>query len=85
MAERSKHTWYVSFKPKMPLPGKRHHSRATETFSNEADAKKFAKAKLVDTQNVSAGTLNPCLPKRTIAAAQILEWLQEADDPDAPA
>jgi CheY-like chemotaxis protein len=27
--------------------------------------------------NVSAGTLNPHLPKRTIAAAQILEWLEE--------
>jgi hypothetical protein len=85
MAERSKHTWYVSFKPETPLPGKRHHSRVTETFSNEADAKTFAKAKLVDTQNVSAGTLNPCLPKRTIAAAQVLEWLQEAVGPDTPA
>jgi hypothetical protein len=84
MAERSKHTWYVSFKPKKPLPGKRCHSRAAETFSNEADAKQFAKTKLVETQNVSTGTLNPRLPKRTIAAAQILEWLQEADDPERP-
>jgi hypothetical protein len=80
MAERSKHTWYVSVKPKKPLPGKRCHSRATETFANEADAKQFAKAKLVDTKNVSAGTLNPRLPKRAIAAAQILEWLQETDE-----
>jgi hypothetical protein len=84
MAERSKHTWYVSFKPEKPLPGKRGHSRATETFSNETDAKKFAKAKMVDTPNVTAGTLNPHRPKRTVAEAQVLEWLQEADDPDAP-
>jgi hypothetical protein len=37
---------------------------------------------LVDTPNVSAGTLNPHLPKRTIAPAQLLEWLEEADDAD---
>jgi hypothetical protein len=47
--------------------------RATETFRSELEAKKFARAKLVETLNVSAGTLNPHLPKRTIAAAQILE------------
>jgi hypothetical protein len=49
----------------------------TETFLNEREAKKFAKTKLVDTSNVSAGTLNPHLPKRTIAATLIPEWLEE--------
>jgi hypothetical protein len=58
-------------------PGQRKHARATKTFCSELEAKKFARAKLVDTLNVSAGTLNPHLPKRTIAAAQILEWLEE--------
>jgi hypothetical protein len=43
-------------------------------------AKKFARAKLVDTPNVSAGTLNPHLPKRTIAATEMLEWLEKQDD-----
>jgi hypothetical protein len=52
----------------------------TETFPNEREAKKFARAKLVDTRNVSAGTLNPLLPKRTIAATQMLEWLEEPGD-----
>jgi hypothetical protein len=84
MADRSKDTWYVSFEPRK-LPGKRAHYRATETFPNEREAKKFARAKLAETQNVSAGTLNPHLPKRTIAPAQILQWLLELDDPDAPA
>jgi len=37
---------------------------------------------LVDTRNVTAGTLNPHLPKRTIAATQMLEWLEEADEVD---
>jgi hypothetical protein len=31
---------------------------------------------LAETQNVSAGTLNPHLPKRTIAETQVLEWLE---------
>jgi hypothetical protein len=74
MANKSQGTWYVSFE--LP-PGKRKRARATETFRSELEAKKFARAKLVDTLNVSAGTLNPHLPKRTIAAAQILERLEE--------
>jgi hypothetical protein len=77
MAGKSKGTWYVSFE--LP-PGKRAHARATATFPNELEAKKFARAKLVDTPNVSAGTLNPHLPKRTIAATETVEWLEEQDD-----
>jgi hypothetical protein len=79
MANKSQGTWYVSFE----LPrGKRAHARATETFPDEREAKKFARAKLVDTLKVSAGTLNPHLPKRTIASAQMLEWLKEPDEAD---
>jgi hypothetical protein len=79
MANKSQGTWYVSFE----LPrGRRAHARATETFKNEREAKKFAKAKLVDTLKVSAGTINPHLPKRTIAPTQMLEWLEEPDEAD---
>ena len=78
MANKSRGTWYVSFE----LPrGKRALARATETFPNEREAEKFARAKLGDTPNVTAGTLNPHLPKRTIATRQILEWLEQADEP----
>ena len=77
MANKSQGTWYVSF----DLPrGRRALTRATETFPNEREAKQFARAKLVDTPNVTAGTLNPHLPKRTIAAKQMLEWLEQADE-----
>jgi hypothetical protein len=62
----------------------RTFARATETFPNEREAKKFARAKLVETPNVTAGTLNPHLPKRTIAATQIVQWLEQTDGPDAP-
>ena len=79
MADKSKGTWYVSFeRPR----GKRNGARATETFPNEREAKEFARAKLVDTLKVSAGTLNPHLPKRTIAPTQMLEWLEEPDEDD---
>jgi hypothetical protein len=79
MANKSRGTWYVSF----DLPwAKRQHPRATEAFPNERKAKKFARAKLAEAGNVSAGTLNPYLPKRTIASAHILEWLKEPDEAD---
>lgn len=81
MANKSRGTWYVSF----DLPrGQRAQARATEAFPNEREAKKFARAKLADTINVSAGTLNPHLPKRTVAPAQMLEWLEEPDEDDLP-
>jgi hypothetical protein len=74
MAKKSQGSWYVSFE----LPReKRRRARATETFRSELEAKEFARAKLAETLNVTAGTLNPHLPKRTIAATQMLEWLEE--------
>jgi len=79
MANKSQGKWYVSFE--VPR-GKRSHSRATETFRSEHEAKKFARAKLAENQKVSAGTLNPHLPKRTVASAQMLEWLEEPDEAD---
>jgi len=84
MPDKSRDTWYVSFEPKK-LPGKRRYYRATETFPNEHEAKKFARTKLADTLNISAGTLNPHLPKRIIPKTQIVRWLLGLDDSDAPA
>jgi len=77
---RSKGTWYVSFEPKHRMPGQRGFMRKTETFRSEQDAKAFAKAKLTDGSNINAGTLNPHLPKRIIASADLLDWLNEPDD-----
>jgi hypothetical protein len=48
--------------------GESDRAQGRPKFPDEREAKKFAKAKLVDTPNVTAGTLNPHLPKRTIAA-----------------
>jgi hypothetical protein len=77
MTNKSQGTWYVSFE--VPRGTRKKHARATETFHSELKAKKFARAKLAEALNVSAGTLNPHLPKRTIAPTQMLEWLEEPD------
>jgi hypothetical protein len=83
MPVRPHDIWYVSFEPiKLPTR-KRAFSRATETFRSELEAKEFARQKLTETKNVSAGTLNPHLPKRVISTAQIVEWLEEPSDTDA--
>jgi hypothetical protein len=80
----SKGTWYVSFQSN-ELVGKRTHViRGTEIFLNERDAKVFATAKLAEGSIVNAGTLNPHLPKRTIASMQILSWLNEPEGEIGP-
>src|SRR3984957_254318 len=58
--------------------GRPKHFRTSERPRN------FARAKLVETPNVTAGTLNPHLPKRAIAPTLMLEWLDEPDAPDLP-
>lgn len=71
--------WYVSFEPvARRTPGKQRY-RATETFLNEQDAKAFAKARLSDSLNVRAGTVNPHAPKRTIGSAHLLDWIGELE------
>ena len=78
-AKRAKAIWYVSFEPKDRCRGKRTHTREGESFQTEREAKAFAGTKLAEGLNVSAGTLNPHLPKRTISSAQLLDWLDEPD------
>ena len=83
MTVRPQDIWYVSFRPQKVRSAKRAFARATETFRSELEAKEFAKVKLAETQNVTAGTLNPHLPKRVISEAQINRWLTEPGDADA--
>jgi hypothetical protein len=82
MANKSQDTWFVSFE--LPRHEQRSHShtRATETFPNERAAKNFVRAKLTETLKVNAGTINPHLPKRTVASTQVLDWLEELDEDD---
>ena len=77
--KKSKAKWYVSFQPKGLTKGTRTHKRLAETFQTEQEAKAFARAKLAEGLYVSAGTLNPHMPKRMISSAQIPDWLNEPD------
>ncbi len=69
--------WYVSFET--PRDEKRKFARVTEIFASEHEAKQFAKEKLVYAQNISAGTLNPLRPKRTVAPIHVPEWIEGPD------
>jgi hypothetical protein len=53
------------------------YSRKSKQFANEQDAKAFAKDRLTEGSEITAGTLNPHSPKRFIGAAQILDWLND--------
>jgi hypothetical protein len=76
MAKKLQDTWYVSFDLKRVPPAKRMFARGTMTFRSEAEAKNFAKQKMAEANNVSAGTLNPHSPKRVISPVQIVQWLE---------
>jgi hypothetical protein len=76
-------TWYVCYQPRGPYRGPKECRRHSETFSTELEAKVFAKSRLADTRKITAGTINPHLPKRVIGSAQIIEWLNEENDASA--
>jgi hypothetical protein len=69
-------TWYVSiYVPTEEKHG--HYSRRSQTFACESDAKRFAEARIAAGAEVSAGTLNPVVPKRIVGPSQIEQWLSE--------
>jgi hypothetical protein len=78
MALNPKNTWYVSFNTPPPTrtPGNREVLRITKTFQTEVEAKEFARLKLAEGLTVIAGTINPHVPKRTIATPEIYQWLE---------
>jgi hypothetical protein len=69
-------TWYVAFDGPARAAGRRSAPRVTEIFQTEAEAKRFARLKLAESRTVIAGTINPHVPKRTIATAEIYQWLE---------
>lgn len=67
-------SWYVTFHNPEIASGD-YYIRNTQTFRTESEAKQFARARLFDGCNVSAGTLNPHFPKRTIGPSMLEGWL----------
>ena len=78
------HTWYVTFEvPRTGTLVQRRNPRLTETFETEADARDFARTKFDGGLIVTAGTINPHLPRRAIPSEEIPAWLEPDPTQDA--
>jgi hypothetical protein len=74
---RNRKTWFVSYRLE-PRPIRAGHARTSKTFESESEAKAFARELPPAVRDVTAGTLNPHVPKKLYGSAQIFKWL--ADD-----
>jgi hypothetical protein len=82
---RMSHSWYVTFEvPKSGSLVRRRSPRLTKTFETEADAREFARTKFDEGLIVTAGTINPHIPRRAIPSADIPGWLAAGEQPDSP-
>jgi hypothetical protein len=76
VVKKNSNTWYVSaYVPHKEKTG--YYLRRSQSFASENEAKKFAAAKIAAGVEVSAGTINPVLPKRIVGPSQIRKWLLE--------
>jgi hypothetical protein len=76
VAKKIPNTWYVAISvPPREKAG--NYIRRSRTFASEAEAKLYATARIAEGVELSAGTLNPVIPKRTIGPLQIERWLSE--------
>ncbi|MGY4474773.1 hypothetical protein [Bradyrhizobium sp. USDA 3364] len=76
-------TWFVSFEvPKeVRKASAQRHPRLSESFPTEFDAQRFARRKFEQGYIVTAGTINPCTPRRAIPSAVIHHWFAESSEP----
>jgi hypothetical protein len=65
--------WYVSYTVKSDR-GPRRYARVTKTFDNEEHAKLFVREIAADSLRLTAGTINPHLPKRVIPTPEVAAW-----------
>jgi hypothetical protein len=71
------HIWYVTFEvPRTGTLVQRRNPRLTKTFETEAEARDFARTKFDGGLIVTAGTINPHLPRRAIPSEEIPAWLE---------
>jgi hypothetical protein len=77
------HTWYVTFEvPRSGTLVQRRNPRLTRSFDTEAEARDFARTKFEGGLIVTAGTINPHLPRRAIPSEEILAWLESGHAPE---
>jgi hypothetical protein len=71
------HIWYVTFEvPKSGTLVQRRNPRLSKTFETEAEARTFARTKFNAGLIVTAGSINPHLPRRAIPSEEIPAWLE---------
>jgi hypothetical protein len=79
------HIWYVTFEvPRSGTLEKRRHPHLSRTFETEAEARDFARTKFHNGLIVTAGTINPHLPRRAIPSEEIPAWIESAPTPEEP-
>jgi len=75
--------WYVTYEvPRSGALVRRRNPRLTRSFQTEAEAREFARAKFEEGLVVTAGTINPHLPRRAIPSQDIPAWLEDAPPPE---
>ena len=62
----------------------RRNPRLTKTFETEAEARDFARTKFYSGLIVTAGTVNPHLPRRAIPSEEIPAWLESSSIQEEP-
>ena len=67
-------SWYVAFRRPNDVPVA--YVRNSKVFQNELEAKNFVAERLAEGCDVTAGTLNPHYPKKTIGPSRITDWLE---------
>ena len=76
-------TWYVTFEvPRSGTLVQRRNPRLTKTFNTEAEAREFARMKFDGGLILTAGTLNPQLPRKAIPSVEISVWLKLGHAPE---
>jgi hypothetical protein len=73
-------TWFVSYRLQ-PRPVRAGHARTSKTFESEAEAKAFARGLPLAVCDITAGTINPHLPKKFYGSASILDWITDDAEP----
>lgn len=77
------HTWYVTFEvPRSGTLVQRRNPRLSKTFDTETEARDFARTKFNAGLVVTAGTINPHLPRRAIPSEEIPVWLESDRAPE---
>jgi hypothetical protein len=77
---REPNRWYVTYTLESDSHPRRR-IRVARTFDTEEQAKQFARETAVTSARLTAGTINPHLPKRIVSTAEIATWIASVDEP----